>query len=107
MSRMVKDFIEIRDCGSLDALIDSLVAARESLPAGSQAEVRMRGDDVFGRQIAISYFRPQTAEEMECDARYVSAYRVSRQRELDRLEEELGVVAAPGQRQRRLRVVGA
>ena len=107
MSRMVKDFIEIRDCGSLDALIDSLVAARESLPAGSQAEVRMRGDDVFGRQIAISYFRPQTAEEMECDARYVSAYRESRQRELDRLEAELGVVAAQGQRQRRLRVVGA
>lgn len=105
MSRLVKDFIEIRECGSLDALIDSLVAARESLPAGSQAEVSMRGDDVFGRQISISYFRPQTAEEMECDARYVSAYRESRQRELDRLEEELGVVSAP--RQRRLRVVGA
>ena len=101
MSRMVKDFIEIRDCGSLDALIDSLVAARESLPAGSQAEVRMRGDDVFGRQISISYFRPQTPEEAECDARYVSAYRESRQRELERLEEELGGVAAPGQRQRR------
>jgi len=104
---MVKDFIEIRDCGSLDTLIDSLVAVREGLPAGSEAEVRMRGDDVFGRQISISYFRPQTPEEVECDARYVSAYRESRQRELDRLEGELGVVAAPGQRQRRLRVVGA
>jgi len=104
---MVKDFIEIRDCGSLDTLIDSLVAAREGLPAGSEAEVRMRGDDVFGRQISISYFRPQTPEEVECDARYVTAYRESRQRELDRLEGELGVVAAPGQRQRRLRVVGA
>jgi hypothetical protein len=104
---MVKDFIEIRECGSLDALIDNLVAARESLPAGSEAEVRLRGDDVFGRQIAISYFRPQTAEEMECDARYVTAYRESRQRELVRLEEEHGVVAAPSQRLRRLRVVGA
>lgn len=105
MSRMVKDFIEIRDCGSLDALIDSLVAARAGLPTGSEADVRMRGDDVFGRQISISYLRPQTAEEAECDARYVSAYRESRQRELDRLEGELGVVS--GQRQRRLRVVGA
>ena len=105
MSRMVKDFIEIRDCGSLDALIDSLVSARAGLPVGSQADVRMRGDDVFGRQISISYLRPQTAEEAECDARYVSAYRESRQRELDRLEGELGAVA--GQRQRRLRVVGA
>ena len=106
MSRLVKDFIEINDFASLDSLIESLIAARNSLPEGSQAEVRMRGDDVFGRQIAISYFRPQTAEEMECDARYVSAYRESRQRELDRLEGELGVVAAPSHRQRRLRVVG-
>ena len=105
MSRLVKDFIEVRDCGSLDALIDSLVAARESLPGGSQAEVRMRGDDVFGRQISISFYREQTVEEAECDARYVQAYRESRQRELDRLEEELGVVSGAGHRQRRLRVV--
>ena len=105
MSRLVKDFIEIRDCGSLDALIDSLVTARASLPEGSKAEVRMRGDDVFGRQISISYYRQQTAEEAECDARYVNAYRESRQRELNRLEEELGVVAAAGHRQRRLRIV--
>lgn len=105
MSRLVKDFIEVRDCGSLDALIDSLVAARQSLPEGSQAEVRMRGDDVFGRQISISFYREQTAEEAECDARYVSAYRESRQRELSRLEEELGVVAGAGHRQRRLRIV--
>ncbi len=106
MSRLVKDFIEIRDCGSLDALIDQLVAVRESLPETSQAEVRMRGDDVFGRQISISYFRPQTAEEAECDARYANAYRESRQRELDRLQEELGV-SAPGGRSRGLRAVAA
>jgi len=106
MSRLVKDFIEIRDVASLDALIDSLMAARESLPEGAQAEVRLRGDDVFGRQISISYFRPQTAEEAECDARYVQAYRESRRREQDRLEEELGAVAGASRyRQRRLRVV--
>ncbi len=105
MNRLIKDFIEIRDSGSLDTLIDSLVAARASLPEGSRAEVRMRGDDVFGRQISISYYRAQTAEEAECDARYVNAYRESRQRELNRLEEELGVVNGAGHRQRRLRVV--
>lgn len=105
MSRLVKDFIEIKDCGSLDALIESLIAARNSLPDGGKAEVRMRGDDVFGRQLSISFFRPQTAEEMECDARYAEAYRESRQRELDRLQAELGVVCStPGSR-RRLRVV--
>ncbi len=107
MSRMVKDFIEIKDHTSLDALIENLVAARESLPVGSGAEVKMRGDDVFGRQICISYFRAQTAEEAECDARYANAYRESRQRELDRLQAELGVVCAtPNGRTRRLRVVG-
>ncbi len=106
MSRMVKDFIEIKDHVSLDALIESLVAARDSLPEGAGAEVKMRGDDVFGRQICISYFRAQTQEEAECDARYATAYKESRQRELDRLQAELGVVcSAPGGRQRRLRIV--
>jgi len=102
---MVKDFIEIRDGGSLDALIEKLAAARASLPEGAEAEVRMRGDDVFGRQISIAFYRQQTAEEAECDARYVSAYRESRQRELSRLEEEVGVVSGANSRQRRLRVV--
>ncbi len=107
MSRQVKDFIKIKDQTSLDALIDSLIAARDSLPDGAGAEVRMRGDDVFGRQICISYFREQTAEEADCDARYANAYRESRQRELDRLQAELGVVCStPGARGRRLRIVG-
>jgi len=105
MSRLVKDYIEIRDCGSLDTLIERLSAARDSLPEGAQAEVRMRGDDVFGRQISISFYREQTAEEAECDARYINAYRESRQRELSRLEEELGVVSGASYRLRRLRVV--
>jgi hypothetical protein len=103
---MVKEFIEIKDHTSLDALIDALVAARESLPEGSGAEVKMRGDDVFGRQVCISYFRAQTKEEADCDARYATAYRESRQRELDRLQAELGVADnAPRGRSRRLRMV--
>jgi len=106
MSRLVKDFIEIKDQSSLDALIETLVAARDSLPEGAGAEVRMRGDDVFGRQICISYYRAQTPEEAACDARYANAYKESKQRELDRLQAELGVVcSAPTGRQRRLRVV--
>lgn len=106
MSRLVKDFIEINDYTTLDQLIDSLVAARNSLPNPAEAEVKMKGDDVFGRRISISFFREQTAEEAECDARYANAYRESRQRELDRLQEELGVVCeAAGSRPRRLRIV--
>jgi hypothetical protein len=95
MSGRVKDFIEIRECASLDALIERLTEVRDSLPSQAQAEVKMRGDDVFGRQISISYYREQTAEEAESDARYADAYRESRERELSRLEDELGVVCRP------------
>ena len=105
MSRMVKDFVEIKDCTSLDALIEKLIAVRDSLPEAAEASVRMRGDDVFGRQLSISFFRPQTHEEAECDARYASAYRDSRQRELDRLQAELTGNDRIRRRQGKLRIV--
>ena len=105
MSRKVKEFDEIRDYTSLEVLNEKLIEIRDSLPEGADPEVKMKGDDVFGRQLSISFFRPQTAEEAECDARYAEAYRQSRERELSRLESELGVVCqVPGGR-RRLRAV--
>jgi hypothetical protein len=105
MSRRVKEFIEIKDYTSLDALIERLIEVRDSLPEDADAEVKMKGDDVFGRQLSIAFFRPQTAEEAECDARYAEAYRQSRERELSKLQNELGVVCSvPGSR-RRLRAV--
>jgi hypothetical protein len=106
MTRFVKDFIDIKDYDSLDGLIERLIAVRDSLPADSAAQVRMRGDDVFGRTLSISFQRPQTVEEADCDARYANAYRESRERELSRLQEELGVNApAARPRGRRLRMV--
>jgi hypothetical protein len=105
MSKLVKDFIEVKDCSSLDALIERLVAVRESLPDDARADVRMRGDDIFGRHISVSFYRPQTVEEAECDARYADAYRQSRERELSRLQDELGFVPAAPQTRRKLRVV--
>jgi hypothetical protein len=106
MRRMVKEFVEIKDYASLDVLIGRLVAVRDSLPAVAAAEVKMRGDDIFGRQLCVTYSRQQTAEEAERDARYADAYRQSRERELSRLQEELGVVCrVPRARGRRLRIV--
>ncbi|WP_431851966.1 hypothetical protein [Allosphingosinicella sp.] len=106
MSRMVKEFIEIKDFSSLEELIEKLGQVKASLPDSADTEVKMRGDDVFGRQLCVSYMRPQTGEEAECDARYASAYRQSRERELQRLQEELGVVCrTPRARGRRLRIV--
>jgi hypothetical protein len=106
MSRLVKEFIEINDISSLDELIARLEEVRQTLPKSAEADVRLRGDDVFGRQLCISYKRPQTSEEAECEARYATAYRESRERELQRLQDELGVVCSvPTTRGRALRVV--
>ncbi|HEX8442692.1 MAG TPA: hypothetical protein VF631_03490 [Allosphingosinicella sp.] len=106
MTRSVKDFIDIKNPGTLDELIARLIEIRDGLPAGREAEVRMRGDDVFGRKLSISFQRPQTAEEAECDARYADAYRASREREQSRIADERGATGhAPRNRGRRLRMV--
>jgi hypothetical protein len=104
MSKLVKEFIEINDFTSLDELIERLVELRGQLPDSADADVKLRGDDVFGRQLCVSYMRKQTDEEAGVDARYADAYRQSRERELQRLQEELGVVCRVP-RGRRLRAV--
>lgn len=104
MKRRVKEFVEIDDHSSLDELIAKLNEVRSNLPPDAEAELRLRGDDVFGRQLSISYFRDQTAEEAECEARYAAACKELREKELARLQEELGVVCyAP--RKGKLRIV--
>ena len=106
MSRRVKDFVDIQDHVSIDDLIQKLTELRDSLPEDCEAELRLRGDDVFGHRITVCYFREQTAEEAECEKRYAEAAREAKERELERLQRELGVVcyAAPGKRGK-LRIV--
>ena len=70
MPRRVKDFIEISDYTSLDQLIHYLETIRDNLPADHEAELQIRGDEVFGRRLTITYFREQTPEEAELEARY-------------------------------------
>jgi len=107
MSRRVKEFIDISEHISLDELIGKLVEIRESLPDEVEAELRLRGDEVFGRRITITYFRDQTEEEAEIEKRYAEAEKEAKARELEKLQQELGVVcyAAPGKRGK-LRIVG-
>jgi hypothetical protein len=71
--RRVKDFIEISDYTSLEDLIRYLQSIRDNLPAEHQAELKIRGDDVFGRRLTITYFREQTPEEVELEAKYAGA----------------------------------
>lgn len=107
MRRRVKEIVDIGDHELLDELIQKLCEVRDGLPPESEAELRLRGDEVFGRRITVSYFREQTAEEAECEKRYAEASKEAKARELERLQAELGVVcyAAPGKRGK-LRIVG-
>jgi hypothetical protein len=106
MSRRVKEFVDVPDHVSIDELIQKLSEIRDSLPAEAGAELRLRGDDVFGHRITVSYFRDQTEEEAEIEKRYADASREAKERELERLQAELGVVcySAPGKRGK-LRIV--
>ncbi len=107
MTRRVKEFVDIRDHSSLDELIHKLVELRDSLPENSDAELRLRGDDVFGRRVTITYFRDQTGEEAELERRYTEEENAAKAKELERLQQELEVVcySAPGKRGK-LRIVG-
>jgi hypothetical protein len=106
MKRRVKEFVDIEDHVSLDALIEKLAEIRDSLPEESEAELRLRGDEVFGHRITIAYLREQTDEEAVVEKRYAETSREAKERELERLQAELGVVcyAAPGKRGK-LRIV--
>jgi hypothetical protein len=71
--RRVKDFIDISEYTSLDDLIRYLETIRDNLPSEHEAELKIRGDDVFGRRLTITYFREQTADEAELEAKYSDA----------------------------------
>jgi len=68
--RRVKDFIDISEYTSLDDLIRYLETIRDNLPSDFEAELKIRGDDVFGKRLTITYFREMTPEEAEIEARY-------------------------------------
>jgi len=68
--RRVKDFIDISEYTSLDHLIRYLETIRDNLPPEHQAELRIRGDEVFGRRLTITYFREQTPDEVELESKY-------------------------------------
>ena len=106
MSRRVKEFIDIEDQSSLDELIDRLTQIRVGLPEDCDAELKLRGDDIFGHRITIAYLRQQTPEETEFEQRYNDAAKEAKERDLERLQQELGMVCyqAPGKRGK-LRIV--
>lgn len=87
VTRQVKDFVRIDAPSSLDDLISRLNAVRDVLPEGAETEITLRGNDVFGRHVAVAFMRPQTAEEAECDARAADAVAKLLQRQNNELDE--------------------
>jgi hypothetical protein len=68
--RRVKDFIDISEYTSLDDLIRYLETIRDNLPDDCEAEMKIRGDEVFGKRLTITYFREMTPEEADLEAKY-------------------------------------
>lgn len=73
MARRVKDIFEIGEYTSLESLIDRLQSIRADLSEGSSPVVALRGDDVFGQYLTITYLRELTQEEAAVEERYSAA----------------------------------
>jgi hypothetical protein len=90
--RRVKDFIEISEFTSLDRLIDYLQTIRDTLPPDAEPEMKVRGDETFGRRLTISYFRELSSEEEECEARYSAAALPASDPKIDELARKLNEI---------------
>jgi hypothetical protein len=90
--RRVKDFIDISEYTSLDDLIRYLQAIRESVPKDGEAELRIRGDEVFGRRLTITYLREQTPEEAAIEAKYSGGAVQPEDPTIERLKRKLDEV---------------
>jgi hypothetical protein len=75
MSSFVKEFVKIDDRTTLDDAIDVLMELRRALPEGANAELRMRGDDIFGRHLSLCYMRPKAVDERATELPYRLAAR--------------------------------
>ena len=87
------DFGESYEDGSLNRVIDSLLAIRESIPAEHRASARCQIDSVGSYEgshyarIEVNYARPETDEEWaERRTRDISEAQAERQREMAEYE---------------------
>lgn len=67
---MVREYVEIQAADSLEALIERLAEAKQSIPPDAKPEqVSLRGDDNFGRHILVTYLRPERPDELAAAVR--------------------------------------
>jgi hypothetical protein len=101
VGRRVKDFIEISEHTSLDDLIRFLETIRDNLPLDSEPELKIRGDDIFGKRLTITFLRELTSEEAALDAKYGGADEPAPDAVIDELREKLDKVPYKGRSGRR------
>lgn len=100
MARRVKDFIEISEHTSLDDLIRFLEVVRENLPEGAEPDLKIRGDDIFGRRLTIRYLRELTPQEAAVEAKY-SATKPESDAAIEALRKQLDEVPYQSSSKRR------
>lgn len=101
MPRRVKDFIEISEFTSLDDLIKFLEVIRDTLPADSEPELKIRGDEIFGRRLTITFLRALNAEEASLEGRYAADELPEPDPAIEQLREQLDQVPFPDAAARR------
>lgn len=97
MRRRVKEFVEISDHTSLDMLIRTLTAIRDALGDEAEAELKLKGDDVFGRRLSISYFREMTVDEAAVEDRYSHAHYTADTLAIEKLQAALDQIPSTGE----------
>ena len=67
---MVREFVEIPAHGPLAEVIARLETVRRQLPEGCrELGVQLRGDEIFGRHILVTFCRAETEAEIEAQRR--------------------------------------
>ncbi len=75
---MIREYVEIGGCGSIEQLMSRLAEVKRSMPPGAGPEqVQLRGDDNFGRHILVTYLRPERPDELDLLSR-ASEYAMGR-----------------------------
>ena len=95
MSRRVKDFVEISEYTSLDDLIKFLKIIRDNVPGDGEPELRIRGDEVFGHRLTISFLRDLTSEEASIESRYTGEAMPEPDDSIERLRAKLDEIPFP------------
>lgn len=91
---MVSDVIEVRDRTSLNMLIERLLSVQDGRPDGAETDLRPEGCNRTGHKLAITCGAPAAEEADGVDWHLMDAYRESREREMLRLQREVGSFAA-------------